>query len=84
MLTLFILGAFGFKAALIVYLIYRFARWVNNKGDAIKQGYEGEIAAEKRENRRLRKLMKKKARREEKLLSTGSSRRSFPQKGADA
>lgn len=73
MLTLFILGAFGFKAALIIYLIYRFAKWVNGKGDAIKQGYEDRIAAEQKENRRLRKKLTKKMARSGNHLSLVSS-----------
>lgn len=75
MLTLFILGAFGFKAALIVYLVYRFAKWVNGKGDAIKQGYEDQIEAEKKENRRLRKKLTKKMAKNGSHLSLVSKQR---------
>lgn len=55
MLVLFILGAFGFKAALITYGIYRFAKWVNSKGDSIKQGYESRIAELEEQNKKLQR-----------------------------
>lgn len=43
MIVLIVLGMFGVKAAIAVYLIYRFAKFVTKKGDAIKAGYLTEI-----------------------------------------
>jgi len=43
MIVLLVLGALGVKAALIVYIFYRLARWLTKRGDAIKEQYESSI-----------------------------------------
>lgn len=54
MIVLFVLGLFGTKAAVILYFIYRIARWITGKGDAIKKGFEDRIAAQQEEIDELR------------------------------
>lgn len=54
MIVLFVIGLFGLKAGVVVYTIYRFAKWVTAKGDKIKQGYEDRITSLEQEAEELR------------------------------
>ncbi len=62
MIVLLVLGAFGVKAAIAVYCVYRFARWVTGKGDAIHAQYQETIRSMQRSIRILEEEKKRKER----------------------
>lgn len=86
MIVLFVLGLFGVKAALIVWVIYLIAKKMTQKGDAIKQGYEDRIEEAEEENRRLARELSRSRRREaqKREEESVSIPKPFNQKGADA